>query len=122
MDDRHVDLSSSIAEEDSFVAGEGAGAGEVAQIIASCDLQRDLHLVDLFSASGAAARCWKDQGYGEQGRFVLHRDAKAVFKNHCDHTFGGQTWFDVLNQMGGCPAEFVDAWNAVIDQRLEVAF
>ena len=47
MDDRHVDPSSSIAEEDWFVAGEGAGAGDVAQIIASCDLQRDLHLVDL---------------------------------------------------------------------------
>ena len=44
-----------------------------------------------------------------------------MFKNHCDHTFGGQTWFDVLNQMGGCPAEFVEAWNAVTNQRLQVA-
>ena len=45
----------------------------------------------------------------------------AVFKTHCDHTFGGQVWFEVLNQMGGCPAEFVEAWNEVIDQRLQVA-
>ena len=58
----------------------------------------------------------------EAGRFVIPRDARAVLKNHCDHTFGGQTWFDVLNQMGGCPAEFVDAWNAVTNQRLQVAF
>jgi len=58
----------------------------------------------------------------DAGRFVILRDAKTVFKNHCDHTFGGQIWFDVLNQMGGCPAEFVDAWNAVINQRLQVAF
>ena len=72
MDDRHVDLSSSIAEEDWFVAGEGAGAGEVAQFIASCDLQRDLHLVDLFSASGAAARWWKGQGYGAQACDITH--------------------------------------------------
>ena len=57
----------------------------------------------------------------DAGRFVVPRDAKGVFKTHCDHTFGGQEWFDVLNQMGGCPAEFVDAWNAVIDQRLQVA-
>ena len=55
------------------------------------------------------------------GDFVVPRDAKGVFKTHCDHTFGGQEWFDVLNQMGGCPTEFVDAWNAVIDQRLQVA-
>ena len=58
----------------------------------------------------------------EAGRFVIPRDARAVLKNHCDHTFGGQTWFDVLNQMVGCPAEFVDAWNAVTNQRLQVAF
>ena len=58
----------------------------------------------------------------EAGRFVIPRDARTVFKNYCDHTFGGQTWFDVLNQMGGCPAEFVDAWNTVIDQRLQAAF
>ena len=57
----------------------------------------------------------------EAGRFVVPRDARGVFKTHCDHTFGGQEWFDVLNQMGGCPTEFVDAWNAVIDQRLQVA-
>ena len=57
----------------------------------------------------------------DAGRFVLHRDAKTVFKNLCDKSFGGGPWFDVLNQMGGCPAEFVDAWNAVIDQRLRVA-
>ena len=57
----------------------------------------------------------------EAGRFVAPRDAKGAFKTHCDHTFGGQEWFDVWNQMGGCPTEFVDAWNAVIDQRLQVA-
>ena len=56
------------------------------------------------------------------GRFVIPRDAKTVFKTHCDHTFGGEIWFKVLNQMGGCPAEFVDALNAVINQRLQVAF
>ena len=54
------------------------------------------------------------------GPFVIPRAARTVFKTHCDHIFGGQTWFDVLNQMGGCPAEFVDAWSAVINQRLQV--
>ena len=54
---------------------------------------------------------------GEGGR----DDAKGVVKTYCDHTFGGQVCFDVLNQMGGCPAEFVDAWSAVINQRLQVA-
>ena len=57
----------------------------------------------------------------EAGRFVIPRDAKGVFKTYCDYAFGGQVWFDVLNQMGGCPVEFVDAWNAVINQRLEAA-
>ena len=50
---------------------------------------------------------------------VDSRGSKSVFKTHCDHVFGGQTWFDVLCQMGGCPAAFVDAWNTVINQRLE---
>ena len=54
----------------------------------------------------------------ETGLFALHRHARGVFKTYCDHTFGGQVWFDVLNQMGGCPAEFVDAYNAVLNQRL----
>ena len=45
----------------------------------------------------------------------MPRDAKGAFKTHCEE------WFDVLNQMGGCPTEFVDAWNAVIDQRLQDA-
>ena len=58
----------------------------------------------------------------DAGRFVIPRYAKRVFKTHCDHTFGGQVWFDVLNQVCGCPTEFVDAWNAVINQRLQVAF
>ena len=58
----------------------------------------------------------------DTGRFVIPRAAKTAFKNHCDHIFGGQIWFDVLNQMGGCPAEFVDACNAVINQRRQVAF
>ena len=67
---------------------------------------------------------WWDQipRESQASRFVIPRQAKAVFKTCCDHTFGGQIWFDVLNQMGVCPAEFVDAWNAVIDQRLQVAF
>ena len=56
------------------------------------------------------------------GRFVIPRQAKTVFKTYCDHTFGGQIWIDVLNQVGGCPAEFVDAWSVVINQRLRVAF
>ena len=55
----------------------------------------------------------------EAGRFVIPREAKGIFKTHCDHVFGGQLWFDVLNQMGGCPAEFVDAVNRGIDQRLQ---
>ena len=42
---------------------------------------------------------------------------EAVFKVYCDKKFGGEVWFDVVNQMGGCPGEFVDAWNAVVDQR-----
>ena len=58
----------------------------------------------------------------QTGLFVIPRDAKTVFKTHCDHTFGGQVWFDVLNQMGGCPAEFVDAWNAGFGGRLQGAF
>ena len=58
----------------------------------------------------------------DTGRFVIPRAAKTAFKNHCDHIFGGQIWFDVLKQMGGCPGEFVDSWNSVINQRLEVAF
>ena len=48
----------------------------------------------------------------DHGRFTIHRDAKTVLKNYCDHVFGGQVWFDVLNQMGGYPVEFVDAWGA----------
>ena len=56
----------------------------------------------------------------EAGRFVIPRSARTVFNTHCDHIFGGQVWFDVLIQMGGCPAEFVDAWNAVINQRFHV--
>ncbi len=52
-------------------------------------------------------------------RFVIPRLAKGVFKTRNDHVYGGQAWFDVLNQIGGCPAEFVDAWNDVTDQRLE---
>ena len=45
----------------------------------------------------------------EAGRFVVPRDAKGAFKTHCDHTFGGMVLFDVLSQMGGSPAEFVEA-------------
>ena len=35
------------------------------------------------------------------------RESQTVFKNHADHVFGGQTWLDVLSQMGGCPCEFM---------------
>ena len=49
-------------------------------------------------------------------------DAKTVFKNYCDHVFGGQVWFDAINQLGACPLEFVEAWNAAINQRLEASF
>ena len=56
----------------------------------------------------------------EAGRFVIPRQARTVFKTRCDHIFGGQVWFDVLTQVGGCPAEFVDAWSAVINQRFQV--
>ena len=73
---------------------------------------------------------WKKDRYGrwskipresEAGRFVIPSSARTVFKTHCDHIIGGQVWLDVLMQMGGCPAEFVDAWSAVINQRLQVA-
>ena len=57
----------------------------------------------------------------QAGRFVIPRGSKGKFKTHCGHTYGGEVWFGVLNQMGGCPVEFVDAWNAVINQRLEAA-
>ena len=33
------------------------------------------------------------------------------------HIFGGDALFKVLSQMGGCPAEFVDAYNDAIDSR-----
>ena len=56
-----------------------------------------------------------------EGPFVIPRAAKPKFKTHCDEKFGGEVWFNVLCQIGGCPAEFVDAYNGVIDQRLEVA-
>jgi len=54
-------------------------------------------------------------------RFAIPKKAKAVLKTHSDHVFGGQTWFDILIQMGGCPAEFVEAWNSVINDRVKVA-
>ena len=40
---------------------------------------------------------------------------KTAFKYHADHVIVGQS------QMGGCPSEFVDCWNLVIDQRLQAA-
>ena len=55
------------------------------------------------------------------------REAGAVGRSpasrgrHADHVFGGQTWLDVLSQMGGCPCEFVDCWNLTINQRLQAA-
>ena len=56
-----------------------------------------------------------------EGPWVIPRQARKRFKTHCDHTFGGERWFDVICQMGGCPREFIDAVNAVIDQRRAVA-
>ena len=47
--------------------------------------------------------------------YVIPRDAKGILKTHCDHTFGGDHWFKVSIQMGGCHAEFVDATNFVTD-------
>ena len=55
------------------------------------------------------------------GRWTIPREAKTVFKNHADHVFGGQTWLDVLSQMGGSPSEFVDSSNLNINQRLQAA-
>ena len=55
------------------------------------------------------------------GRWTIPRESRTVFKNHADHVFGGQTWLDVLSQMGGCPSEFVDCWNLTIDSRLQAA-
>ena len=55
----------------------------------------------------------------ESGRWVIPRGSRTAFKNYADHAFGGQTWLDVLSQMGGCPCEFVDCWNQTIDQRLQ---
>jgi hypothetical protein len=55
-------------------------------------------------------------------RFAIPRGmARQKWKVYCDHTFGGLEWFNVLSQMGGCPAEFVEAWNAVNNQRCLVA-
>ena len=58
----------------------------------------------------------------DAGRFTIHRDAKAVFKNCCDHVFGGMVWFDAINQLGACPPEFVEAFNAATNQRLQASF
>ena len=55
------------------------------------------------------------------GPYTIPRDARAAFKNHADHVYGGETWLNVLIQMGGCPREFVDCWNLAIDQRLQAA-
>ena len=58
----------------------------------------------------------------ESVRFAIPKLAKGALRTHCDHIFGGQTWFNVLTQFGGCPSEFVDAWNTVINDRREVPF
>ena len=55
------------------------------------------------------------------GPYTIPKDARAAFKNHADHVYGGETWLNVLIQMGGCPREFVDCWNLAIDQRLQAA-
>eukprot|EP00959_Pyramimonas_sp_CCMP1952_P456615 9473460-Pyramimonas_sp.AAC.1 len=57
----------------------------------------------------------------QSGPPVISRAARSICKTHCDHTFGGEVWFNVLNQMGGCPAEFVDAYNVAVDRRLQAA-
>ena len=57
----------------------------------------------------------------DSGAWTIPKEARKCFKNHADRIFGGQTWLDVLSQMGGCPSEFVDCWNMVIDQRLQAA-
>lgn len=53
-----------------------------------------------------------------ESRFGLHREFKKRFRGFCDQKYGGDTWLRVLCQMGACPSTFVDAWNAVIDDRL----
>ena len=58
----------------------------------------------------------------DAGRFTIPRLAKGMFKNHCDHVFGGQVWFDAINQLGACPPEFVEALNAATNQRLQASF
>ena len=57
----------------------------------------------------------------DSGAWTIPSEAKARFKTYADRTFGGQTWLDVLSQMGGCPSEFVDSWNMTIGQRLQAA-
>ena len=58
---------------------------------------------------------------GLGGAPAISRAAKPICKTHCDKTFGGEVWFNVLIQMGGCPAEFVDAYNVAIGRRLQAA-
>ncbi|CAK0809359.1 unnamed protein product [Prorocentrum cordatum] len=50
---------------------------------------------------------------------VISRAARPICKTHCDRTFGGEVWFNVLIQTGGCPAEFVDAYNDAVGRRLQ---
>ena len=50
--------------------------------------------------------------------FGLRKEFKMRFRGFCDQKYGGDTWLRVLCQMGSCPSTFVDAWNAVIDDRL----
>ena len=57
----------------------------------------------------------------DSGAWTIPKEARTCFKNHADRIFGGQTWLDVLSQMGGCPSEFVDCWIMTIDQRLQAA-
>ena len=69
---------------------------------------------------GAPAPGYDDSHFSISEQF--DRNVKPGHNSVASGTqFGGQTWFDVLSHMGGCPAELVDAWDAVINQRLQVA-
>ena len=55
------------------------------------------------------------------GPWTIPRESNNSLQHHAGHVFGGQTWLDVLSQLGGCPCKFVDCWNLIIKQRLEAA-
>ena len=61
---RHMDLQSSTAEDCWFSANQYAG--DVSEFVETFDGERELHLVDLFSASGQASGCWTAAGYNAE--------------------------------------------------------